>query len=75
MSSESVEQNIAPVEQARKKFADTVSRDGVIAVALLLNCSISQVFSIASGRRNPGLRIAVAIWRHFQIPVETWVEE
>ena len=60
-------------EKARERLLRAVEELGFVAVAYQLECSVSQVSLIARGRRKPGLKIACAIEKIFNIPVETWV--
>ena len=57
----------------RKRFANVVKMEGATVVAVRIRCSVSQIQSIADGRRNPGLRTAVAIKEAYGIPEEDWV--
>jgi transcriptional regulator with XRE-family HTH domain len=61
-------------KQTRKKFAAAVKVDGEALAAVKLQCSTTQVIYIASGKRNPGLRIAVAIEEAYGIAAVDWVE-
>ena len=61
-------------DQARRKFAQAVLKEGEALVAVRLRCSTTQVIYIASGKRNPGLRVAVAIEEAYGIPAGNWVE-
>lgn len=60
--------------QAHQKFAKVVEREGRVLVAARLGCSVTQVIYIASGKREPGLRIACAIEEVYEIPMQSWVE-
>lgn len=59
--------------QARRRFAEIVEEKGSVSVAAKLGCSVTQVLWVASGRRNPGLKIACAIEEAYKIPVKSWI--
>lgn len=61
-------------DEARRKFAQAVLKEGEALVAVRIQCSTTQVIYIASGKRNPGLRIAVAIEEAYKIPAADWIE-
>jgi len=62
-----------PVEQARTRFIQYVSQHGGdAAVADKLGCHRSFVCLIRTGKRNPGISVAAAIWRVARIPAQLW---
>lgn len=48
-------------------------KESLAAFGKRLGCAPSFVFSLENGIYNPSLRLAVKLWREFNIPVELWV--
>ena len=58
---------------AQEQFAAIVAEVGTQSeVAARLSCSPSRVGQIVAGQ-NPGLTLAIRIWRTYQIPITDWV--
>lgn len=60
--------------QARKKFSDWVDEmGGASEAAERLDCTVQTVAHIRTGRRNAGLRIALALEEFAGIPATAWL--
>lgn len=60
-------------EQARKKFSRWVDEvGGASEAAEKLGCTVTAVWYIKNGKRNVGLRIAIALQKSAGIPAEAW---
>lgn len=60
--------------QTRKRFSTIVAKEGKEVVAAKIGCSVTHVLYISEGKREIGLRLAVAVQEVYGLPAVDWVE-